>query len=91
MGDSIIATKQNNLGLSNGVDLTELAYSNRELVSYENSSINIDNSTDVIIGPVTKLNVTGNVTFIHGNGEILDNDEDEARKSSTTPYSTGEI
>uniref|UniRef100_A0A6P7FTR3 Peptidoglycan-recognition protein LE-like isoform X3 n=1 Tax=Diabrotica virgifera virgifera TaxID=50390 RepID=A0A6P7FTR3_DIAVI len=38
---------------------------NRELVNLENAVVNIDNSNDVIIGPVTQFNVNGNVTIFH--------------------------
>ena len=51
-------------------DLLDEGYSctNRELVNLENAAVNIDNSNDVIIGPVTQFNVSGNVT-IYQNGQ----------------------
>ncbi|XP_056643850.1 uncharacterized protein LOC130449834 [Diorhabda sublineata] len=52
---------------------------NRELVNLENAAVNIDNSNDVIIGPVTQFNVNGNVTIYQGNDgqpiEIKDGSE----------------
>uniref|UniRef100_V5I8A1 Uncharacterized protein n=1 Tax=Anoplophora glabripennis TaxID=217634 RepID=V5I8A1_ANOGL len=57
--------------------------SNREVVNLENAAVNIDNSNDVIIGPVTQLNVNGNVTIYSNgnapseavNGTALDQDQ----------------
>lgn len=93
MGETAVVSKENDLSPSkSGVDLTDLAYSNRELVSYENASVNIDNSNDVIIGPVTQFNVNGNVTIVQGGyGEDLDPEDIEKRKSSTSPYARGKI
>lgn len=51
---------------SNVLNIDEYC-SNREIVNLENAAVNIDNSNDVIIGPVTQLNVNGNVT-IYSNG-----------------------
>lgn len=57
---------------SNVLNIDEYC-SNREVVNLENAAVNIDNSNDVIIGPVTQFNVNGNVT-IYSNG----NDPNEA-------------
>lgn len=90
MGETAVVTKEKDLSLSKSVDLTEFAYSNRELVNFENASVNIDNSNDVIIGPVTQFNVNGNVTIVQGgNGEELDEENAVKGKSSAAPYGTG--
>lgn len=53
---------------SNVLNIDEYC-SNREVVNLENAAVNIDNSNDVIIGPVTQFNVNGNVTiYSNGNG-----------------------
>ncbi|CAG9835489.1 unnamed protein product [Diabrotica balteata] len=56
----------NNAGLEVCNEFAEVANReliNRELVNLENAVVNIDNSNDVIIGPVTQFNVNGNVTI----------------------------
>ncbi|XP_072386962.1 peptidoglycan-recognition protein LE-like isoform X3 [Diabrotica undecimpunctata] len=56
----------NNAGLDVCNEFAEVANReliNRELVNLENAVVNIDNSNDVIIGPVTQFNVNGNVTI----------------------------
>lgn len=70
-------------GYDNTVDLEELNYTNRELVNLENAAVNIENSSDVIIGPVTQFNVNGNVTIYQNgqenpDGEIRNKDENDA-------------
>lgn len=63
MGESDIILKNQN-GSNGSLDISEFVYSNNELVSFENAAVNIDNSNDVILGPVTQLNVNGNVTIV---------------------------
>lgn len=88
MGDNVVATKEE-LSVPTNFDLTSFAYQNREAVSFENASINVDNSTDVIFGPVTHFNVNGNVTIVqNGNGEEVEN-EDNEKKTSITSYGAG--
>lgn len=88
MGETAVANKETGLTLPSNFDLSEYGYANRELVSFENASVNIDNSNDVILGPVTQFNVNGNVTIVqNGTGEELD--EERADKSSS--YGTGKV
>lgn len=78
-----VATKDACLGLSRNLDLTDIVYpSNRDVVSFENASINVDSSTDVIFGPVTQLNVNGNVTIVqNGNDGDVDDGKSEKKQS----------
>lgn len=87
MGETAIANKEGDLSLPATLDLTE--FSNRELISYENASVNVDNSTDVIIGPVTQFNVNGNVTIVqNGTGEDILEEINEKKKADPT-YAKG--
>lgn len=86
MGDNVVATKD--ISLPTNFDLTSFAYENREAVSFENASINVDNSTDVIFGPVTHFNVNGNVTIVQ-NGNEEDLDENTQKKTSISSYGAG--
>lgn len=89
MGEAVVPSEQKNLSLSKSVDLSEFAFASREVVNFENASVNIDNSNDVIIGPVTQFNVNGNVTFVqNANDEELDK---EKRDSTESSFGTGKI
>ncbi|CAH1112617.1 unnamed protein product [Psylliodes chrysocephalus] len=59
-------------GYNKCLDINEfsVAATNRELVNLENAAVNIDSSSDVIIGPVTQFHINGNVT-IHQKNERL--------------------
>lgn len=88
MGDKVVATKED-FSLPRNFDLTEFAYQNREVVSFENASVNIDNSNDVILGPVTQFSVNGNVTIVqNGNREDVDVEGTE-KKNSISSYGAG--
>lgn len=63
MRDSDVIIKDQD-GNTNSLEVSDFAYSNSELVNFENAAVNIDNSNDVIIGPVTQFNVNGNVTIV---------------------------
>lgn len=83
MDETAVATKDGSLGLSRNLDLTDIVYpSTRDVVSFENASINVDSSTDVIFGPVTQLNVNGNVTIVQ-NGNEADVDEAKSEKKQS--------
>ncbi|KAJ8924775.1 hypothetical protein NQ315_000928 [Exocentrus adspersus] len=53
---------------------------NREVVNLENADVNIQGSTGVTIGPVTHVNVSGNVT-IYSNGNVADDVEHKSIES----------
>lgn len=63
LGESDTITEQNDN--NNSMVVSEIAYTSGEVVNFE-SSINIDGSTDVIIGPVTQFHVNagGNLTIL---------------------------
>lgn len=89
MGETVVANKGRGISLPSNIDLSEYGYANRELVSFENASVNIDNSNDVILGPVTQFNVNGNVTIVQ-NGVGEDLDEENGVKNSS-PYDKGKL
>ncbi|XP_074042823.1 peptidoglycan-recognition protein LA isoform X8 [Leptinotarsa decemlineata] len=75
MGNSDILVKDE-FGQSNPLEVSDYTSRNGELVNLENACVNIDNSSDVIIGPVTQFNVNGNVTIYQNeNGQQRPADE----------------
>lgn len=59
--NTVIADDEN--GNSTCLDVSQFVCSTGEMVNFE-SSVNIERSSDVIIGPVTNFNVQGNVTIV---------------------------
>nr|CAH7768066.1 unnamed protein product [Callosobruchus chinensis] len=58
------------------------------LVVLDNSAVNIENSSDVVIGPVTNFNVNGNVTIFQESKQRHLTDEENQTEDETTLTTT---
>ncbi|VEN54864.1 unnamed protein product [Callosobruchus maculatus] len=58
------------------------------LVVLDNSAVNIENSSDVVIGPVTNFNVNGNVTIFQESKQRNFTDEENQTENETNLTTT---